>query len=516
MSLVPSLDSAHRRAAPAALLAAVWTLVFVRIHDTWLVNPVYAYGWAVPFLALYLARERWTDRPAAGPTPGPALVWAAALLLLAAYMPVRIIQEANPDWVKINWALLGIAAGFSLLVAWAGGGRRQVGHFLFPVLFCATALPWPVWLEEELVQGLMRGNAAVCAEVLTFAGLPALAQGNVIQVADTRLNVEEACSGIQSLQTAFMMALFLGEFHRLNAARRAGLLAGALGLALAGNLARTLVLAAVARSGAAERWHDPVGHAAMFGTLAGVWFLAGLFRHRTATAGVAAAAPVPAPVRPGISPLLAGVALGLLVVAEAATELWYRRHEAAVVSARPWTVAWPAGARAFREVPLHARARALLRFDTGSSAAWTDADGHQWNGYFLSWAPGRVSKHLAMSHYPSVCLPATGLNLVGETAAWEWRRDALRLPFAAYRFTDAGRTVHVFHCIAEDRPRSDDAGFTYHQVTTAERLESVRRGERNLGQRVLGLAVHGCASPQEARRLVEQTLGSLVRLPPVR
>jgi hypothetical protein len=155
----------------------------------------------------------------------------------------------------------------------------------------------------------------------------------------------------------------------------------------------------------------------------------------------------------------------------------------------------------------------LLRFDSGSSAAWTDADGHQWNGYFLSWEPGRVSKYLAMSHYPSVCLPATGLNLVAETAPWEWRYDQLRLPFAGYRFTDAGRAVHVFHCIAEDRPRPDDAGFTYHQVTTEERLASVRRGERNLGQRVLGLAVHGCASPQEARRLVEQTLGSLVKPP---
>lgn len=502
------------RAAPVALLATAWALVFLRIHDTWIVNPVYAYGWSVPWLALYLARERWSDRPAPGAIPARGLLWTGALLLLATYLPVRIIQEANPDWVKINWALLGVAAGFSLLVVWAQGGRRHVAHFVFPVLFCFTALPWPVWFEEELVQGLMRTNAAVCAEVLTFGGLPALALGNMIQVADTRLNVEEACSGIQSLQTAFMMALFLGEFHRLSLARRAGLLAAALGLALAGNLGRTLVLAYGARSGAAEHWHDPVGLIAMLGTLAGVWCAARWIRGRAPA--VTRAVPAPAPVRSTFSPQLAGLALTLLLGAEAATELWYRPHEAPVAAARPWTVAWPAGERGFREVTLHARARALLRYDYGSSAAWTDADGHQWNGYFLSWDPGRVSKHLAMSHYPSVCLPATGLNLVAETAAWEWRHDTLRLPFAGYRFTDAGRAVHVFHCIAEDRPRPDDGGFTYHQVTTGERLASVRRGERNLGQRVLGLAVHGCTSPAEARRLVERTLGTLVRRSPAR
>jgi hypothetical protein len=500
-----------RRVAPCALLATAWAMVFFRIHDTWIANPVYAYGWSVPWLALYLARERWLDRPTAGATPGPGLVWAVALLLLGAYLPIRIIQEANPDWVKINWALVGVAAGFSVLAAWAQGGLRQAVHFLFPVLFCFTALPWPVWLEEELVQGLMRGNASVCAEVLTFAGLPALAQGNLIQVANTLLNVEEACSGIQSLQTAFMMALFLGEFHRVTLARRAGLLATALSLAVVGNLGRTLILAFGARTGAAERWHDPVGQLAMVLTLTGVWFAARWIRGQTPTD--TATTPAPGPASTTLSPVLAGLAVVSLLGTEAATELWYRRHEVTVEPARPWTVTWPTGERSFREVTLHARARALLRFDSGSSAAWTDADGHQWNGYFLSWEPGRVSKYLAMSHYPSVCLPATGLNLVAETAPWEWRHDQLRLPFAGYRFTDAGRAVHVFHCIAEDRPRPDDAGFTYHQVTTEERLASVRRGERNLGQRVLGLAVHGCASPQEARRLVEQTLGSLVKPP---
>jgi len=518
MSLRNQPNLIARWAAPVALLAMAWTLAFVRIHDTWIVNPVYAYGWSVPLLALYLARERWSDRPAAGPLPAPGLVWTAAILLLAAYLPIRVIQEANPDWVKVNWGLFGVAAGLSLLVVWAQGGRRQAGHFIFPVLFCYTALPWPVWLEEGLVQGLMRGNATVCAEVLTFAGLPALAQGNVIQIANTRLNVEEACSGIQSLQTAFMMALFLGEFHRMTLARRAGLLAGALGLALAGNFGRTLTLAAVARTGAGERWHDPVGNAAMLLTLAGVWFAARALRPPSIqeSATPTALPPVPAAALPAFSSLLAVLGMAVLIGGELVTEGWYRRHEAAVAPARPWTVAWPAGARSFREVPLHARARALLRYDTGSSAAWTDADGHQWNGYFLAWEPGRVSKHLAMSHYPSVCLPATGLTLVTETPGWAWRLDSLRLPFAGYRFTDAGRAVHVFHCIAEDRPRSDDPGFTYHQVDTNERLASVWRGERNLGQRVIGLAVYGCASPQEARRLVEQTLGSIVRQSPPR
>ena len=92
----------------------------------------------------------------------------------------------------------------------ASGRWRYVAFLAFPVLFCMTALPWPVWMEDYMVQSLMRGNARICAELMTLFGQPALAEGNLIQVGKAWVNVEEACSGIRSLQTAFMVSLFLG------------------------------------------------------------------------------------------------------------------------------------------------------------------------------------------------------------------------------------------------------------------------------------------------------------------
>ena len=88
----------------------------------------------------------------------------------------------------------------------------------------------------------MRGNASICAEILTFFGMPAIAEGNLIQISNHMVNVEEACSGIRSLQTAFMMSLFLGEFHRLSVARRIGLMVASFVIAFLVNLVRTLVL----------------------------------------------------------------------------------------------------------------------------------------------------------------------------------------------------------------------------------------------------------------------------------
>lgn len=472
---------------------------------------VYAYGWAVPVLALYLARERWLTRPATAVAPGSVpILWIGTLALLVAWVPVRVVQEANPDWVKVNWAMMALACGITLGAFWAKGGTRLALHLAFPVLFCFTALPWPVWLEEALVQLLMRTNASACAELLTLGGLPALAQGNLIQISTSWLNVEEACSGIQSLQTSFMMGLFLGEFHRLGFRRRLALLGSALALAFIGNMGRTIILAHFARNGTAGSWHDLVGNATMLLTLAGIWMLGLWFRPRghadsaSAQADSAAGLPVLFP-----SPL-ALTGLALIAAAEAVTQGWYLAHERSLAPARTWAVAWPRQAKGFAERALSERSRALLKFNAGEAASWTDRQGRNWEAYFLTWQPSRVSKYLAMSHYPSVCLPATGLTFVGETGPWEWRGAGVYLPFNGYVFKDAGREVHVFHCIAEDRPLREGFRFAYYQVTTTERLDSVLRGERNLGQRVLGIAVRGCRNPREAREATEAMLSSLV------
>src|SRR5436190_18591592 len=118
-------------------------------------------------------------------------------------------------------------------------------------------------METSLIQHLMKGNAAICAEILTAFGMPAIAEGNLIQVANHMVNVEEACSGIRSLQTAFMMSLFLGEFHRLSVLRRIGLMVASFVVAFVVSLLRTLLLTYLTGQGTADKWHDTVGNVSM-------------------------------------------------------------------------------------------------------------------------------------------------------------------------------------------------------------------------------------------------------------
>ena len=496
----------------ALLLGLLWLLIFNQQRLEWTVNVVYSYGWAVPVLALYLLWERWRTRPSVH-TPPPALVLLGlAGVLLAAYLPVRVIQEANPDWVKINWLMAALAMGLSLVAIAAIGGKRYALYFAFPLLFCFTALPWPVWMETYLVQELMRGNAAICAEILTWCGTPAIAQGNLIQVADHWVNVEEACSGIRSLQTAFMMSLFLGELHRLSLLRRVGLVAAAFGTAFFINLLRTLLLTYLAAgSGSVERWHDPVGVVAMILCLAAIWGISEWFRPRR-PAETAGPGPDPAGEfrRPPLPRWFALAGCVWLIVAEALTGYWYSWHEKRVPPGVAWHVAWPEKAPHFQKGAFADRTLALLKYNAGATASWEAEGTYPWQMYELDWAPGRVSKFLSSSHYPTVCLPATGLTLVAELGVWECNVNGLRLPFTTYLFSQAGQDVYVFHAIIEDRPLHAGDHTSYRQVDSSERLRSVWRGERNLGQHVIGIALLGAASPEDARAIAERVLQPVI------
>src|SRR5437868_14228473 len=83
---------------PVAVFALVWLEVVSRLRFEWSINPQYGYGWAVPVLVAYIFGRRWQSAPP--PAAPKARIVLAALIIVPALLlvPIRLIQEANPDW----------------------------------------------------------------------------------------------------------------------------------------------------------------------------------------------------------------------------------------------------------------------------------------------------------------------------------------------------------------------------------------------------------------------------------
>src|SRR5207244_11577085 len=119
-------------------------------------------------------------------------------------------------------------------------------HFAFPIGFFFVAVPWVTPMEAPIIQGLMRVIAALASETANLFGTPARLEGNLIRVSTGLVGVNEACSGVRSLQTALMIGLLFGELKRLSILRRIALVAGATAIALTANFCRAVFLVWIA------------------------------------------------------------------------------------------------------------------------------------------------------------------------------------------------------------------------------------------------------------------------------
>ena len=499
-------------------MATLWFGLCRELSGEWSVNEQYNFGWFVPFFALYLFWIRWQDKPPAenqnrnSQIANSAAVGIAIVVALLLLLPIRLFEIANPEWRLLAWVHTLAVVAVTLLFFYWVGGKAWLRHFAFPVAFIFTAVPWPTALETPIIQGLMRIVARVAAETAMLLGTPAQVEGNLIRVSNGLVGVNEACSGIRSLQTSLMIGLLLGEVKRLSLSRRLALVACAVIVALLANFIRAVFLVHIAATEnllAISRWHDIAGYstiAFVFGVTMALAYLLSRYKAPVA-AGVPPAKMEVQPTRPPqrIATSFLIFALCWLLFVEIGTASWYRLHERNLVSGMRWNVQWPEQAPAFRKLKIDNEIRAVLRFDEGDAAAWTPS----WSVnaskpktiscslYFFRWNPGKNSALLANLHRPDVCLPASGWKQVADHGVHDYPiNGSVELPFRHFEFQrvfdgSEPQTAHAFYCLSEDRVSdasgTDSPGMfgNRSEWTRTERLGAVLQGRRHLGQQVI-------------------------------
>jgi len=502
----------------------MWATLILALRVDWSVNPQYAYGWAVPVLCVTLYyRHRQAvvagDCSAADARGEVAPSWSMVgiVVMLSAWPAIRLIQQANPDWRLVAWAqaleVCGVTYGWLRLAL-------GVGPPLFPIAFFLVAIPWPSCIELPLIHWLTRLNTELTVALAGWLGVPALAHGNVIEVSTGLIGIEEPCSGIRSLQASLMVALFLGAYFRLGWSRHLLLLAAGLGLALAGNLARTCLLTLMASWRGIEfvyPWHDPGGAAILVGCFFLLSLVARTWSKKFNRAEARRSSPGPSwslsassmsSRHPYPSLAILGVFMPLwLVLSEVGVEAYYRFHEASLPKRQFWTVRPPAEISTLTQTNLPEKVQSLLRYSRAAHFAWEE-DAVRWQVIFLEWTPGRVTSQLARFHNPEVCLSATGQPHEVVSDLRFYAVGDLHLPFRILRVPGTAGVQYLFYCIWEDRAGTQAA--VADTLDYWSRLRQAFQGRRNLGQRALAIRLQGVADCETAEALLAPQLRRLV------
>ena len=173
-------------------------------------------------------------------------------------------QLARVEIFPANWGLgliiaslaiyfLASLAGIQTLAAlpivplWAGiilylFGWRMLREVMFPLCFLFFMIPIPSQLYSLMTIPLQLMVSKISVMLTSGIGIPVFSEGNVLHLPDRTLEVVEACSGLRSLLSLFVLSLVFGYFSLQSNWLRTILFVSAVPIALCVNVVRVSLI----------------------------------------------------------------------------------------------------------------------------------------------------------------------------------------------------------------------------------------------------------------------------------
>jgi exosortase len=251
----------------AGLLLAVVIFLYypilTRLAWDWWNDPEASHGILVPLFSLYVVWH--TRRQWAGLSARPAW-WG--LIAITGALAIMVTGVLATEFFLSRSSFVFLLAGLAIYFL----GWTYFRALLFPWAFLFLMIPIPALLFNHIAFPLQLLASRLASGALELIGVPVLREGNVMQLANTTLEVAEACSGIRSLLSLVTLAVIYGYFLEKRIYRRAIFAIVAVPIAVVANALR------VVGTGALAHYWDPQKAEGFFHTFSGwVIFVIAMF-----------------------------------------------------------------------------------------------------------------------------------------------------------------------------------------------------------------------------------------------
>lgn len=258
--------------AAGALLITLLAIWIKLMLPEWSGNPDLSHGFFTPLLFILLINEARNRGPHLF-LPPDHKTWGAAILIMLA--SIFILLTAALFAAAIEWGhplvlfLSGGCVAGALASAWIVGSTRSIRIVPFnwivfvAILLWLLSVPLPPGTYSQLTLGLQLWVSDRVLQSLHLLGIPAIQNGNIIELARTTVGVEEACSGVRSLLSCIYAGFFFSATFVRRWKSRCLIIVLAPIFAIGMNFVRSLFLTLLANGGIdiAGTWHDATGYA---------------------------------------------------------------------------------------------------------------------------------------------------------------------------------------------------------------------------------------------------------------
>lgn len=190
-------------AIAAAAFLALYSHVLQKLVRDWSHDENYSHGFLIVPLSLYFAWERREALLAATPRPS-----GIGLVIILASLATLVAGTLGAELFLMRMSMLGTLTGIVLFAF----GTEHLRILRFPIAFLLLMIPLPAIVFNQIAFPLQLLASRFGEMALQVMNIPVLREGNVIILANTRLEVAEACSGIRSLISLLTLGIVLGYF----------------------------------------------------------------------------------------------------------------------------------------------------------------------------------------------------------------------------------------------------------------------------------------------------------------
>lgn len=235
-----------RISVPLILQIAALTIAFALLyHHTiaklvsdWSTDANFSHGFLVPLIAAYMI---WHYRERLANIPVRSNAWG--YLLLAGGMLAHIAGNIGAELFVQRFSIILTLMGLTVIFF----GIQVFKHTFVPLIYLLLMIPIPAIIWNKIAFPLQLFAAKLSADFIALIGITVLREGNILHLANTTLEVVDACSGLRSLMS--MLALSAAFAYISSSTRPAKwiLFLSAVPIAIAVNIVRLSVTAILAR-----------------------------------------------------------------------------------------------------------------------------------------------------------------------------------------------------------------------------------------------------------------------------
>lgn len=164
----------------------------------------YSHGFIIPFVVIYLIyqkryylkKEKFHSN------------WIGSLIVFLALV-VFIIGKISALWTVVQYALFFIIIG--ILLSYMGWQALKI--IIVPLLLLLLSIPLPYFIDVLLSGKFQLMSSKLGVDIIRYCNIPVFLEGNVIDLGVYKLQVIEACSGLNYLYPLMSIGIIIGYMY---------------------------------------------------------------------------------------------------------------------------------------------------------------------------------------------------------------------------------------------------------------------------------------------------------------